>query len=67
MEAISGGTITEAKPTTTASPYSAGTRVADGCQGEANLDAGSRSRASRWTTTAQRSGWFARKVMVSFA
>jgi hypothetical protein len=40
MEAISGGTITEAKPPTTASPYSAGTRVADGRQGGANLDAG---------------------------
>jgi hypothetical protein len=33
MEAISGGTITEAKPPTTASPYSAGTRVADGPSG----------------------------------
>ena len=41
MEAISGGTITRTKPTTTASPYSVGTRVADGRQGEANLDAGS--------------------------
>ena len=35
MEAISGGTITRTKPTTTASPYSVGTRVADGRQGEA--------------------------------
>jgi hypothetical protein len=40
MEAISSGTMTETKPPTIASPYSAGTRVADGRQGEANLDAG---------------------------
>jgi len=40
MEAISGGTITKTKPPTTASRYSVGTRVADGRQGEANLDAG---------------------------
>jgi len=33
MEAISGGTITETKSPTIASPYSAETRVADGRQG----------------------------------
>jgi hypothetical protein len=40
MEAISGGTITETKLPTTAPPYSVGTHVADGGQGQANLDAG---------------------------